>query len=81
MGRGVCDLFNGLLVLSDHSMDCDVMWTMCGREGVFPGPRKYFDFCIELYFVDFFHTYLRVNDKIHLLLLFVVTLFFYWGGG
>lgn len=46
MGRGVCDLFNGLLVLSDHSMDCDVMWTMCGREGVFPGPRKYFDFCI-----------------------------------
>uniref|UniRef100_K1P5V0 G-protein coupled receptors family 2 profile 1 domain-containing protein n=1 Tax=Magallana gigas TaxID=29159 RepID=K1P5V0_MAGGI len=38
VGRGVCDLSNGLLVLSDHSMDCDVMWTMCGREGVFPGP-------------------------------------------
>lgn len=40
VGRGVCDLFNGLLVLSDHSMDCDVMWTMCGREGVFPGPQS-----------------------------------------
>lgn len=36
MSRGLCELFNGLLVLSDHSMDCDVMWTMCGREGVFP---------------------------------------------
>lgn len=46
MGRGVCEVSNGLLVLSDHSMDCDVMWNVCGREGVFPGPRKYFVFCI-----------------------------------
>lgn len=45
-GWGVCDLFNGLLVFFDYFMDCDVMWMMCGREGVFLGFCKYFDFCI-----------------------------------
>lgn len=76
----MCDLFNGLLVFFDYFMDCDVMWMMCGREGVFLGFCKYFDFCIEFYFVDFFYIYFCVNDKIYLFLLFVVMLFFYWGG-
>lgn len=45
-GWGVCDLFNGLLVLFDYFMDCDVMWMMCGREGVFLGFCKYIVFFV-----------------------------------